>query len=64
VRIEADDLVAVECLIRGGQDQYRLSDEGKILLLIAEAVASELNVSAHLKPEKLAAGANERRSAP
>jgi predicted transcriptional regulator len=46
------DLAAAECLIKGGQDQYRLSDTGKILLLIAEAVASELAATTPLRPEE------------
>lgn len=36
------ELASAECVIKKGQDQYRLSDTGKILLLIAEAVTSEM----------------------
>jgi hypothetical protein len=54
------DLAAAECLVRGGQDQYRLSEEGKILLLVAEAIASDLGASTHLKPEEIRAQGHVR----
>ncbi len=46
-------LAAAGCILKKGQDQYCLSDTGKILLLIVEAFASELEASVHLRPEEI-----------
>jgi DNA-binding HxlR family transcriptional regulator len=45
------ELAAAECLVKKDQDQYRLSNTGKILLLVVEALASELRASSYVKPE-------------
>jgi len=44
------ELAAAGCLLKKGQDQYRLSDTGEILLLVIEALASELRASVHVQP--------------
>ena len=47
------ELAAADCVLKKGQDQYQLSDSGKILLIIVEAVTCELAKSTLLKPSDL-----------
>jgi len=47
------ELAAAGCLLKKGHDQYRFSDTGKKLLLLAEAIASDIEASAPMKPEDI-----------